>query len=408
MLGRCLCTRISAEPQHKAHTAHVSILAEVAESHIHLEHEFGADGKEFFAQPQQPTRLLDQAFGERVVGNKISPSIRKHRDDLRIAAPDHLLKRNCFSIRAVAKKQFDHFTPPPPNSRAQRPCIRRRSIAQENLQKAVKSFFNGNAHRPVSMMKNRRLNWFACSAPVLDGEELSDPAEAAKFSNRIIGWEGLLHVPSNSCRPGCVVNHDELSDARSSSASIASYTFNNHRRGKRQRHTLSIYGVNCLDIAAPPTVLGIDPGASGGIACWRHNEPTQACAMPETEGDQIDLIQELIGGGEAIAFVEQVGGFTGKGQPGSAMFKFGRSFRFTLGVLQTLGVRVELVQPQKWQKPLALATASSCATRSEWKSKLRTCAQGLQPKLKPTLSTADAILILEFGLKSLRLGAATQ
>lgn len=157
-----------------------------------------------------------------------------------------------------------------------------------------------------------------------------------------------------------------------------------------------------------PAVLGIDPGASGGIACWRHDEPILALPMPETEGDQIELIRELIAGGDATAFVEQVGGYTGQGQPGSAMFRFGRSFGFTLGVLQTLNVRVELVQPQKWQKPLGLGTASSCATRSEWKSKLRACAQRLHPKLKPSLATADAILILEYGLKSLRLGAAKQ
>jgi hypothetical protein len=66
------------------------------------------------------------------------------------------------------------------------------------------------------------------------------------------------------------------------------------------------------------------------------------------------------------------------------------------------------VQPQKWQKPLGVGTRSACATRSEWKGKLRACAQRLYPKLKPTLSTADAILILEYGLKSLRLAAAKQ
>jgi hypothetical protein len=162
------------------------------------------------------------------------------------------------------------------------------------------------------------------------------------------------------------------------------------------------------DIAHPLTVLGIDPGASGGIACWRPDEPILAFPTPQSEGDQVELIRELIAGGEAVAFLEQVGGYTGQGQPGSAMFKFGRSFGFTLGVLQTLGVRVELVQPQKWQKPLGVGTRSACATRSEWKAKLRACAQRLYPKLKPTLSTADAILILEFGLKSLRLGAAKQ
>src|SRR5690349_3358531 len=81
-------------------------------------------------------------------------------------------------------------------------------------------------------------------------------------------------------------------------------------------------------------VLAVDPGQSGGIACWRHNEPIQAFALPDSDRDQIELIRELIAGGEAIAFVEQVGGYIGKGQPGSAMFRFGRSFGFTLGVLQ--------------------------------------------------------------------------
>jgi crossover junction endodeoxyribonuclease RuvC len=157
-----------------------------------------------------------------------------------------------------------------------------------------------------------------------------------------------------------------------------------------------------------PAVLGIDPGASGGIACWRHDEPILALPMPETEGDQIELIRDLIGSGDAIAFVEQVGGFTGKGQPGSAMFKFGKNYGFILGTLQTLGVRVELVRPHAWQKPLGLGTASSCATRSEWKNKLKACAQRLYPKLKPTLATADAILILEYGLKAFRLGTPTR
>lgn len=130
--------------------------------------------------------------------------------------------------------------------------------------------------------------------------------------------------------------------------------------------------------------------------------------MPETEGDQIELIRDLIADGEAVAFLEQVGGYAGTPQPGGAMFKFGRSFGFTLGVIQTLGVRVELVRPYAWQKPLGLGTASGCATRTEWKNKLKARAQQLHPKLKPTLATADAILILEYGLKSLRLGAAKQ
>lgn len=50
--------------------------------------------------------------------------------------------------------------------------------------------------------------------------------------------------------------------------------------------------MNGIEIGQPSTVFGIDPGASGGIACWRHDEPILALPMPETEGDQIELILE--------------------------------------------------------------------------------------------------------------------
>ena len=50
-----------------------------------------------------------------------------------------------------------------------------------------------------------------------------------------------------------------------------------------------------------------------------------------------------------------------------------------------------------------MGTASGCATRTEWKNKFKTAAQRVYPALKPTLCTADAILILDFGLKSLRI-----
>lgn len=166
--------------------------------------------------------------------------------------------------------------------------------------------------------------------------------------------------------------------------------------------------MNDIEIFHASTVFGIDPGASGGIACWREGQAVTAFPMPATEGDLVELVRTLITPGHTIAVIEEVGGFAGKQQPGSAMFRFGRNFGFILGVFQALDVRVELVRPQKWQKGLGVGTASSCANRTEWKNRLKSCAQRLHPALKPTLAIADAILILEFGLKSLRLGAAKQ
>ncbi|MHC1770108.1 MAG: hypothetical protein AB9869_38470 [Verrucomicrobiia bacterium] len=147
------------------------------------------------------------------------------------------------------------------------------------------------------------------------------------------------------------------------------------------------------------TLIAIDPGASGGIAVRRDGQPADAMPMPPTEGDMLNLLRQLaVDPANTVAVVEEVGGYVGKAQPGSSAFKFGRNFGFLLGVLQTLGVRVELVRPQKWQKALGLGNASSYPSRTEWKNKLKGCAQRLHPHLKPTLATADALLLLEHAL----------
>ena len=143
------------------------------------------------------------------------------------------------------------------------------------------------------------------------------------------------------------------------------------------------------------TIIAIDPGLSGGIAVHIDGQPVTAYRMPATEGDLLDLLRELAADPDhTVAVVEQVGGYIGKAQPASRAFKFGRTFGFILGVLQTLGVRTRTVTPVRWQRPLGLGTASACASRTEWKNKLKACAQRLYPHVHCTLATADALLIL--------------
>ena len=99
------------------------------------------------------------------------------------------------------------------------------------------------------------------------------------------------------------------------------------------------------------TVMAVDPGAAGGVAVQKSGDPVTAYSMPPTEAEVMHLLRDLTPEpARCIAFVELVGGFVGKAQPGARAFKFGRGFGFTLGVLQERGVRVELVLPGKWQK----------------------------------------------------------
>lgn len=150
-------------------------------------------------------------------------------------------------------------------------------------------------------------------------------------------------------------------------------------------------------------MIAIDPGASGGIASVTINGMVDAIKMPETEGDVLNKLKNLRTYHDTL-ILEQVGGYVGgAGSPGSAMFNFGRNFGFLLGVAMTLGYRIIMVRPQAWQKGLGLGNSKGMS-KTEWKNKLKAEAQRRFPKLSVTLSTSDALLILEYGrLETLRM-----
>jgi hypothetical protein len=99
-----------------------------------------------------------------------------------------------------------------------------------------------------------------------------------------------------------------------------------------------------------------------------------------------------------ICYIEEVGGFIGKAQPGSAMFKFGFNAGLIRGIAMALGWRVILVRPAKWQAGLGLGGSKSCDSKADWKRKLKGEAERRFPSLNVTLATADALLILDWGV----------
>ena len=143
-------------------------------------------------------------------------------------------------------------------------------------------------------------------------------------------------------------------------------------------------------------LLAIDPGASGGLAWTDPDGHTHCKAMPDTFGDVVDLLRVGRAEGITVAFVEEVGGFCGVGQPGSAMFKFGKGCGVIEGALMALGYRVELVKPQRWQKHFGLGTTKQAGGKADWKRKLKAEAQRRFPTCEVTLKTADALLILDY------------
>lgn len=150
------------------------------------------------------------------------------------------------------------------------------------------------------------------------------------------------------------------------------------------------------------TIIGIDPGMTGSIATWDgkclivHN-------MPSTEREVYELLHEIASqsrtNGPVEAVIEEVGGFIGKGLPGSRMFNFGRNFGFLLGCLTSLDIRIKLVRPQTWMKSLGMGTRGKL-TKTEWKNHLWQKAKELYPSSKFNKQCGDAVLLVEYGRRN--------
>jgi hypothetical protein len=153
------------------------------------------------------------------------------------------------------------------------------------------------------------------------------------------------------------------------------------------------------------TILGIDPGKSGGIA-WHDGERMRVEKMPDTMQDLWCLIKD-IGTMTSLArptwkayieqvhvapsFAESADGKKNKIRMGArSAFTFGQGFGHLEMALTAAGIPFERVRPQVWQKEM------KCLTGGD-KNVSKARAQELFPHLKITHATADATLICEYG-----------
>lgn len=157
-------------------------------------------------------------------------------------------------------------------------------------------------------------------------------------------------------------------------------------------------------------ILAIDPGQNGGLALSRpaplgsrmrgKHRKTTAQNLPE-DSDLRDLFEKIqreysengyAESFEPVCYLEQVGGYVGKKQPGSHMFNFGDGFGFIRGLLSAYRIKLVLVRPQTWQRGIPGLKGE----QPQRKRALKEHAARLFPALSPTLATADALCILHY------------
>lgn len=163
-------------------------------------------------------------------------------------------------------------------------------------------------------------------------------------------------------------------------------------------------------VTAPPSrpaFIGIDPGASGGLA-YLWGRTVLVRPMPDTERDLWELVSEWGGvvrrhGG--IAVLEQVGGYLkgSAGNIGSAMFRFGSNYGLCRMALTAAGVPWELATPNTWQARTGVPSGSK-KDKAQHKSAIKARAQALFPDVAVTLKTCDALLIAEYARRKFETG----
>ena len=150
-------------------------------------------------------------------------------------------------------------------------------------------------------------------------------------------------------------------------------------------------------------ILGIDPGANGGLAFFEPLKGLAVIDMPTFEvkrGGKMKkeispamLAAEIKSVAPDSAIIEKVGAMPGQGV--SSMFQFGRSVGMVEGVLAALQIPYDYVTPQTWQKAVGARGGKDA-------SRLR--AMELYPayanefRLKKHDGRADAALIAWYGV----------
>lgn len=145
--------------------------------------------------------------------------------------------------------------------------------------------------------------------------------------------------------------------------------------------------------------MGIDPGASGGIAMILGSAGGDSVtfkSMPDSEPGVWDLVQMMADPvNKVFACIEWITpAFFGAGK--ASMSKLYGSYKALRMALVAADIAFEDVKTAQWARALDIPPRKRVEGRAEWKNRLKARAEELFPGLKITLATADALLIAEY------------
>ena len=151
-------------------------------------------------------------------------------------------------------------------------------------------------------------------------------------------------------------------------------------------------------------VVGIDPGASGGIVTWRPNHNITAIKMPKDINELKDYLLYLKSICSPIVFLEKLSvrpDDVTSGADGVNMGKLYRiqkmlaNFEQLKAIITVAEIPFVLIAPISWQQKLRIRIKNE--DKKDRKKRYKDIAQSLYPEIKQTMYSCDATLIMHFG-----------
>lgn len=153
-------------------------------------------------------------------------------------------------------------------------------------------------------------------------------------------------------------------------------------------------------------VIGIDPGAGGGLAVYLPGENVRTVKMPKDITDLRDFIGYYAENYKPIVFLEKLSvrpddvDVDGDKAAMGKLYRIQKmmaNFEHLKAIIETTGVPYVLVHPLSWQTKLKLRNRGQHEEKSERKERYKETAGQWYKSVKVTLWNADALLIMHFG-----------
>ena len=153
-------------------------------------------------------------------------------------------------------------------------------------------------------------------------------------------------------------------------------------------------------------IIGIDPGASGGIAVFIPGRNVKTVKMPKELAELQGFLEYYAENYNSVVFLEKL-----SVRPDDVIVKGGKAAMGKLYRIQkmmanyeqlkaligTSGIPYVMVHPASWQAKLKLRPKRVKEEKAQRKHRYKREAERLYPEVNATLWNADAVLIMHFG-----------